>query len=637
MIRFIPILILFLVALTFSGCHGRSASSTRLDLAESLMWSMPDSALSVLGTVSPDSLAKGEERARYALLLTMAMDKNYLKPTNDSLISSAVDYYNSKNNAGCLMVANYYRGRVQQHNGRYPQALLSFYQAKELAEKNDSSFWAGMACRGISDIYGENYNRAEELTFAKKEYEYIKKSGRQPYLNYALHDLGRAYGNNDRNDKAISISEQLIDSAIISKDAYLFYGANQLKSYALISDKQYSEAYPLLLELSDGGFAEEMDSLNLSLVLAHIGMKEKALRLLDNLPNANSGAKSSIRYVIYRNAAQYDKAIGEVEYVDSASDSILRTSMSRNLTGFLSDYFEMNKKITEAELNATKLQRWLLIVGFMVTTTLLIYVIVHIYRRQKHEISKKVLLAEQLEKDLGKAIEDLGINRENLNKIKEEFGKTREELSKKTNDLNKINEDLCQTKETLDKTKEILTQSEKDLDYTRQTLNRTKEEFATGMKELDRANENLIRSRNERERTDSIIGYLTSTKYELLEQLAKIKLCSKDAKVVRRKIADAVTRLIDDLSFQSDKVIELGNEVDTLHDNLFSDFRADLPDLKDADYRLFLFSVLRFSIPTVSLFLKEDKIDAVYNRKRRLKDKIKLLGQEKGSRYLPYL
>lgn len=163
---YLIVIVIFVV--TIFGCGRHSAGTERLDMAESLIWSAPDSAFTILETVSPDSLNTGEEKARYALLYTMAMDKNYLKPDNDSLIGSAVDYYSSKNNIPRLMVANFYRGRVQQHNGTYPQALLSFYEAKELAEKSDSSFWAGMACRGISDIYGENYNRAEELAFAQK-------------------------------------------------------------------------------------------------------------------------------------------------------------------------------------------------------------------------------------------------------------------------------------------------------------------------------------------------------------------------------------------------------------------------------------------------------------------------------------
>ena len=69
-----------------------------------------------------------------------------------------------------------------------------------------------------------------------------------------------------------------------------------------------------------------------------------------------------------------------------------------------------------------------------------------------------------------------------------------------------------------------------------------------------------------------------------------------------------------------------------------SAFRADLPSLKPADYQLFLFSILGFSTSAISVFLKEEKLDAVYNRKSRLKAKIKKLDSEDvRSKYLSYL
>ena len=109
--------------------------------------------------------------------------------------------------------------------------------------------------------------------------------------------------------------------------------------------------------------------------------------------------------------------------------------------------------------------------------------------------------------------------------------------------------------------------------------------------------------------------------------------CS-DSKSAKRKIADSVTVLIESLSIRSDKIVELESEVNALYDNLFAEFRKDLPSLKDVDYRLYLFSILGFSNTAISLFLKEDRVSAVYDRKRHLKDRIKRLDPLKRDRYL---
>lgn len=148
--------------------------------------------------------------------------------------------------------------------------------------------------------------------------------------------------------------------------------------------------------------------------------------------------------------------------------------------------------------------------------------------------------------------------------------------------------------------------------------------------------EELSKSIQDNTNSNNIIKSLMSTKYELLEELSSIVLRNNDTKVARKKIADAVTRIIEEFSIHSDKIVAIEDKVDSLYNNLMSDFKTDLPNLKEVDYRLFLFSVLGLSNATISLFLKEDKIEAVYNRKRRIKDKIRLLDTTKSKRYLYY-
>lgn len=134
---------------------------------------------------------------------------------------------------------------------------------------------------------------------------------------------------------------------------------------------------------------------------------------------------------------------------------------------------------------------------------------------------------------------------------------------------------------------------------------------------------------------DTIKG-LQSTKNELFEKLCGIVLRNNDEVTIREKIADTIIELINSHSIKGAKVQELAREVDDMYNNLYTDFRKDLPDLKEADYCLFLFTVLGFSNVTISLFLQENKVNAVYDRKRRLKDKIKKLDKTKSQRYLEW-
>lgn len=107
--------VLLLIGVGFISCIPRPTNSQDKILAYAdtlIRKSYYDSALQILGSVSPESLYTPASQARYALLLTQAYDKNYIRHTDDSLIRIAVKYYdNSKDESMCAK-AHYYWGRV---------------------------------------------------------------------------------------------------------------------------------------------------------------------------------------------------------------------------------------------------------------------------------------------------------------------------------------------------------------------------------------------------------------------------------------------------------------------------------------------------------------------------------------------
>ena len=70
----------------------------RLVLADTLMWTRPDSSLAILNAINRDSLQGDENQAYYALLLTQAQFRCNIPLTSDTLINKAVDYYNDNHN-----------------------------------------------------------------------------------------------------------------------------------------------------------------------------------------------------------------------------------------------------------------------------------------------------------------------------------------------------------------------------------------------------------------------------------------------------------------------------------------------------------------------------------------------------------
>ena len=106
-----------------TSCSG-SRSKTAMTRAEALMEEHPDSALSVLNSIDPLRLSS-EERALHSLLLTEARYKSGIDESDDSLISSSVDFFRSEKDSPHRWKAYYYKGIIDNFSNDYGQALIS--------------------------------------------------------------------------------------------------------------------------------------------------------------------------------------------------------------------------------------------------------------------------------------------------------------------------------------------------------------------------------------------------------------------------------------------------------------------------------------------------------------------------------
>lgn len=116
--------------------HPISKQEELLVCADSLIQkSYYDSALQTLNSIPLESLYTSSLQAQYALLLTQAHDKNYIRHTNDSLIRIAVQYYDNTGNISMRAKAHYYWGRIYQDNQDAVGTVREFMQALPLAEE----------------------------------------------------------------------------------------------------------------------------------------------------------------------------------------------------------------------------------------------------------------------------------------------------------------------------------------------------------------------------------------------------------------------------------------------------------------------------------------------------------------------
>lgn len=112
--------------------------SGRLEEIESLMPSRPDSALTVIRTIDTTRLRGASQKARYSLLLSMALAKNDIDTSDVSISAPAVEFYSRHGSRHDRMKAVFYRGQQQYNGSRYYAAAVSYLKALRYNSKTSN-------------------------------------------------------------------------------------------------------------------------------------------------------------------------------------------------------------------------------------------------------------------------------------------------------------------------------------------------------------------------------------------------------------------------------------------------------------------------------------------------------------------
>ncbi len=144
------------ITLALTACTD-SPVDGRLDLADSLMESRPDSALTILDSISAADLRGDAQKARHALLLSMALDKNYVDTTTFDVLQPAIDYYPRHGSPDEKLRTYYYQGRIYQNRSEYNDAMLRYMEACDLRDKITDSLTLARTLVAQGGLYREEY------------------------------------------------------------------------------------------------------------------------------------------------------------------------------------------------------------------------------------------------------------------------------------------------------------------------------------------------------------------------------------------------------------------------------------------------------------------------------------------------
>ncbi len=338
--------------LTFCGRNQTVDES--LDRAESCMSASPDSALAILESMDSIHFDSRSQNARYALLKSIALDKNYIDRTDDSLINIAVNYYRHRLNAPYKFKSYYYQARVYQNAGQMDKAMESLVCAEHIkSDKIDDEDrarlyflktqifsyqfdidYANEALSKAAELYksaGKRNNyitailcRANNLIIQDREEDFNKCMSivsKEDYLSVRneisyneLRILSGLHNDIDRDSLYVLVEQyrQYVNDSLNSPGTLLAQVYFRLGKYdsainALVNHKHFhdvssDESYYLLLSNT---YAKKQDYYS-----AYMNLLEySTTRLLDYSTISDSLDMAKIRYEIKSICEKYDEEI----------------------------------------------------------------------------------------------------------------------------------------------------------------------------------------------------------------------------------------------------------------------------------------------------------------------------------------
>lgn len=618
------ILYLLLVWVAMIACNDPKHVTDTLHRAEALMNEHPDSALTLLKSVSPDEMGQNSTRAHYALLYTQAQDKNYIDETNDSLISVAVDYYRDTDDVRHKFLSYYYKGRVHFNTKDYLNATSCYMEAEQLADVVGDDYLAGLLYAELGRIYGIYYDYPKSLEAYQKAAECYERAGKIRHRNYMLFNQSTVFRNMNQHGESELLLRMILN---LTKEEE----GNTLTNLCLgglvmscIEQNRISEAkvfYEELTLLVGEGYGSssfmgklaQMYAKDQNFVLANECL-EKGWKY------AESKTDSVCLYIasseIYSLQGNGKQAYQELMKGVLMQNKDTRQALQQPVLTAQRDYLSEKLEFEVYKLRMRKLLNLVSTLFFLLLLGVLAYVFSRMLKKKKATIDK-------LGKENQNLLQQLADNKKEADRIVE---KLKSELIRKEKHSNAEISMLLQKLECGENSMEELKQKLFEKEANRlemeslvQKLESDSQMNATALDALRAEMENL------QEQNRKMMFQKVELLKSVLEQVAaEVNLyeakCFKE-ETKEKRIRESINSLKKDYFAGENEYRKVEALVNLYLDNAMWHFRKEVTLPNEADYRRVCYMFAGVSGQVIGQIMGESK-DAVYQRRSRLLKKI---------------
>ena len=397
------LLAITIILLSIASCTFINVSRTLNDV-ESYIMERPDSALAVLESIDRVDLNTARTKAHHALLHAMALDKNYIDVTEDSIAKVATEYYKKHGPRRNYARALYYLGKSYYYNEEYDKAILEYSKAEKVAEGCDS-LYLGMIYSGKSYTYNCNYNSSQEAYYAQKAYEIFSKLNISSYTRAALYRLAVSYHNNDEYENALNVYNRIIDESSDVDFVLLQSLLGKAHTMIEIEDSDYFVIDNLFRKAHNEYHAEfeERDYWAWIYSLYKIGSNNEAEAIMNNIDVSEEYTANFWKSRIYAFLNDWESVYKYDRLNDIYQNKVIENILEESLETYQRDYYQSELESSEYKVKA----RTMGLIGVIVIAVLVVIIICLILNKyltkQKEEKEKLLEYAEEIRRQLSEA------------------------------------------------------------------------------------------------------------------------------------------------------------------------------------------------------------------------------------------
>lgn len=392
------------ISLTLFACENKQTAA-KLQLADSLMASRPDSALAVLRAIKPADISTDKQRAHYAILRTKAQYKNYIPFTSDSLINIAVDYYSSSADKNQYAQAILYKGSVLQDMKMQRLALDWLKQAETLIDSTDY-LTLGLINTRIGEIYKNVFDPgSEDILRYKNALKYYKLAGHKEFESSSLSSIGQLYILENYDSSHYYINQAIDINRAQKKHQSTLYNLSLLSLLYNEQGKYNDAKQTALFIINNKTERDNTRTAYAELIKAYtkLGMVDSAKYFLKQYPNPITDADNVCYYLTLEYIAiaqnDYKSAYQYSTIATAMADSIIRLGREQDIYS-IETQFEIraaNQKATELKSHIT-VQNYIITISFLVVI-ILVMALVFLRKRKKLINEQQMRFTEQLQAD----------------------------------------------------------------------------------------------------------------------------------------------------------------------------------------------------------------------------------------------